>query len=390
MGAPGNQQSNVLLVRHLPNELSASEKQSLLQHFGATSVKCMANRGRLKHAAFATFSDEESAAKALGRLHQLKVMGHTLVVEFARTQQQKDMAAGPTIEIPKTTDDEPQRQEKNKKDAEQIAKEKSRKLKGQIMSAASSLGRALRLSVSSVDRPKAKKMKLQAPSAGILKSLTGSSAAVAKPKDVFDQQLQTGIKKLEMKLPQTLSDILEAHANKPETVQAPGDDKTSVGFGVLQAPAKQPEGKQSEDESSDEDEDEDDEIKEFITSRQLRKNRVSSKEMESMSVFKRYNPGEPTTRLYIKNLSKQCEQKDLKFIYGRYVDWESKMDQDMFSIQLMTQGRMKGQAFVSLPSEFAAKKALRDTNGYLLQSKPMVVQFARSSKPKEQAPNKNS
>ena len=34
---------------------------------------------------------------------------------------------------------------------------------------------------------------------------------------------------------------------------------------------------------------------------------------------------------------------------------------------------MKGQAFVGLPSEFAAEKALKDTNGYILQGKPIVV-----------------
>ena len=44
-----------------------------------------------------------------------------------------------------------------------------------------------------------------------------------------------------------------------------------------------------------------------------------------------------------------------------------------FTIQLIKQGRMKGQAFVALPSEFAAKKALQDTNGYLLYDKPIVV-----------------
>lgn len=34
---------------------------------------------------------------------------------------------------------------------------------------------------------------------------------------------------------------------------------------------------------------------------------------------------------------------------------------------------MKGQAFVGLPSEKSAEKALRDTNGYVLYDKPLVV-----------------
>ena len=39
----------------------------------------------------------------------------------------------------------------------------------------------------------------------------------------------------------------------------------------------------------------------------------------------------------------------------------------------MKEGRMKGQAFVTLPSEEKAKKALRDAHGYILQGKPMVI-----------------
>lgn len=39
----------------------------------------------------------------------------------------------------------------------------------------------------------------------------------------------------------------------------------------------------------------------------------------------------------------------------------------------MKEGRMKGQAFVGLPNEKAAAKALKEANGYVLFGKPMVV-----------------
>lgn len=45
----------------------------------------------------------------------------------------------------------------------------------------------------------------------------------------------------------------------------------------------------------------------------------------------------------------------------------------------MTEGRMKGQAFVTLPSVAQAEKAVAETNGLMLQGKPLVVQFARSA-----------
>ena len=44
-----------------------------------------------------------------------------------------------------------------------------------------------------------------------------------------------------------------------------------------------------------------------------------------------------------------------------------------FDIRLMQTGRMKGQAFIGLPDEGVAKRALQDTNGYILHNKPMVV-----------------
>lgn len=49
---------------------------------------------------------------------------------------------------------------------------------------------------------------------------------------------------------------------------------------------------------------------------------------------------------------------------------------------------MKGQAFVGLPSEQSAEKALRETNGYVLYDKPLVVVsfyplFTRRNKDKD-------
>ena len=43
---------------------------------------------------------------------------------------------------------------------------------------------------------------------------------------------------------------------------------------------------------------------------------------------------------------------------------------------------MKGQAFITLQNVKQAEKALKETNGYILKDKPLVVQFARSAKAK--------
>lgn len=43
---------------------------------------------------------------------------------------------------------------------------------------------------------------------------------------------------------------------------------------------------------------------------------------------------------------------------------------------------MKGQAFVGLPNEKAAAKALKEANGYVLFGKPMVVVSFKPIHPK--------
>ncbi|CAL1277928.1 unnamed protein product [Larinioides sclopetarius] len=122
----------------------------------------------------------------------------------------------------------------------------------------------------------------------------------------------------------------------------------------------------------------------FITLEELRKKRISPKEMKTMSIFRNFSPGEPTFRLYIKNLAKQVDENDLRYIFGRFIDRSSETDKNMFDIRLMKEGRMKGQAFVTLANEKQAIEAIKETNGFILHTKPLVVQFARSAKPKEE------
>jgi U11/U12 small nuclear ribonucleoprotein SNRNP65 len=169
-----------------------------------------------------------------------------------------------------------------------------------------------------------------------------------------------------MKLPSDLG---------PETLSVP-EELVEGGFGKIQPALKE------EQHPMDEDEDEWGQA-DFISSPDLAKGRLSDSEMQDYSVFKKYDPGEPTSRLYIKNLSKSVCEKDLHHIYGRYIHWEREEEKQMFDVRLMKEGRMKGQAFVTLPSEKSAKQALRETHAFVLHDKPLVVQFARSAKPKE-------
>lgn len=125
----------------------------------------------------------------------------------------------------------------------------------------------------------------------------------------------------------------------------------------------------------------------FMSQREIRDGRISSEEMRKASVFRNYEPGNPASRLYVKNVAKGVEVEDLFRIYGGYVDLKSELERYTFDIRLMKEGRMKGQAFLTFASESQAERARRDTNGFLLKGRPLVVHFARSAKAKGPAAN---
>ncbi|XP_059165684.1 RNA-binding region-containing protein 3-like [Physella acuta] len=169
------------------------------------------------------------------------------------------------------------------------------------------------------------------------------------------------------------------------TDQAPPTAPVVVGgFGIIQ-PVQKPVDKDDTQESAEREWTK----SKFISSSELRKSRLSHSEMKELSVFKRYNEGEPSCRLYIKNLAKTVDEEDLHWVYGRYVDWDNDIEKNIFDIRLMKEGRMKGQAFVTLPSEKVSVTALKDTNGFILKDKPIVVQFARSAKAHEEDTGKH-
>ena len=225
---------------------------------------------------------------------------------------------------------------------------------------------------------------------------TDTAAAPLKPSEVFEQPQAAIQKKMEFKITEVLAGGNEG-GNKqmaPPMIPPPlplvdilDVVKDSVveeggGFGKIEPVAAPKE------EDLDDEEEEQFGDGEFISSRQLRKGRISSSEMKELSVYKKYQAGDPSPRLYIKNIAKPVTEKDLHYIYGRYVKWDSEEEKNMFDIRLMKEGRMKGQAFITLPSEQAAKEALRSTHGYELEGKPLVVQYARSAKPKENTDTK--
>lgn len=195
-----------------------------------------------------------------------------------------------------------------------------------------------------------------------------SSQKVLKPEDMFESVQRGEIKNLKIEL-KTLDKSLEATSvNQDSTVAIDG------GFGLIFPANKATEN------AKDSGEDAETQKNKFITSEELAANKISSNDQRLLPVFKNYHPGKPSNRLYIKNLAKQVETKDLHYIYQRYVIAGLKDAENEYDVRLMQEGRMKGQAFITLQNDVQAKMALEETNGYILKDKPIVVQFAKTVK----------
>eukprot|EP01133_Synstelium_polycarpum_P002922 gene2922-3361_t len=104
---------------------------------------------------------------------------------------------------------------------------------------------------------------------------------------------------------------------------------------------------------------------------QIKNNRAQLEELETI-LKKKLDVGIQSRKLYIKNLTKQVDSKDLEYIYGRYFSSQEEMTAKM-EIVHYKEGRMKNQAFITFPSEKMALDALTETQGYILKDKPLII-----------------
>uniref|UniRef100_A0A069DZ25 RNA-binding region-containing protein 3 n=1 Tax=Panstrongylus megistus TaxID=65343 RepID=A0A069DZ25_9HEMI len=198
------------------------------------------------------------------------------------------------------------------------------------------------------------------------------SVQLVKPEEVFEitsQNPKSEQKKIEVKV---ISDLNAVAATGNEI------EITGEGFEKMEPQEKAQSGISESTENVNKEEDGN---RGLITEEELAMNRISSRDQRMLPVFKNYQPGLPSCRLYLKNLNKNVEVADLNYIYRKFYIEQEDEQGTMFDIRLMQEGRMKGQAFITLQNEKQAEIALKETNGYILKGKPIVVQFARA-KPK--------
>ncbi|KAA8586613.1 hypothetical protein FQN60_000449 [Etheostoma spectabile] len=107
---------------------------------------------------------------------------------------------------------------------------------------------------------------------------------------------------------------------------------------------------------------------ETITDEEILKSRESEEGIQSIPRFRNYQPGIPSK---LVALFSRFEQENGPPVLYR----------------LLT-GRMKGQAFLTLPDAETAKKALQLVHGYRLLGKPLVVEFGRERQEEEKQKEK--
>ncbi|XP_037605622.1 RNA-binding protein 41 [Sebastes umbrosus] len=122
---------------------------------------------------------------------------------------------------------------------------------------------------------------------------------------------------------------------------------------------------------------------ETISDEEILKNRESEDGIQSNPRFRNYQPGKPSKVLYVKNLSAQASVAQLVALFSRF-EQENKPP---VLYRLLT-GRMKGQAFITLPDAETAQKALQLVHGYRLLGKPLVVEFGRERQEAEKQKEK--
>ncbi|XP_033156754.1 U11/U12 small nuclear ribonucleoprotein 65 kDa protein-like isoform X1 [Drosophila mauritiana] len=158
---------------------------------------------------------------------------------------------------------------------------------------------------------------------------------------------------------------LASHAKPKLTVQKPSFDAPKIDIKLpetLVPPSINPERRESISQP------------ESGASTSKSERRLSTSQLEALPVYKNYKTGDPSNKLYIKNLAKTVDEQQLRDLYAKYTA-ASNLD-----IKVMQQGRMKGQAFVTFldannPEIIA--QALNETNGLLWHDKPMIVCYGK-------------
>lgn len=110
-----------------------------------------------------------------------------------------------------------------------------------------------------------------------------------------------------------------------------------------------------------------------VSDEEIKSNRETEEAIRNIPRFKNYQRGKPSNVLCVKNISPRASLAQLVSLFSRFQKDESQP----ILYRLLT-GRLKGQAFITLPDAKIAQAALDLLNGYKLLEKPLVIEFGRA------------
>ncbi|KOX71705.1 RNA-binding protein 40 [Melipona quadrifasciata] len=423
-----------LRILHLPPELSDERRNELFKKYGA--IKTQTLRLSKKYTmTFAKFQSQEIALQALLRLHQLNVRGQYLTVEFAKKPVSIEKTEN-NVDNDKLTKEENKKESTNRSNFQAFLQ----KLNSWSMNQAftqppppniqyeyspPTRGTLIRIAIQLLKEPAfytqvlhlMNRMNLPPPFEELEAEFPALKEVydIEKYNDIFirdrlyakgdtdvcNEEIEEEESEIEsneednaksveiipvkrkrlqltkrLKIPKFINPNKHAPPNPTQKVVKAADMFEPVqrngGFGIMFPLSKNLDTAENNENTETVEQ-------KFITSSELANNRISANDQRLLPVFKNYHPGKPSNRLYIKNLAKQVEENDLHFIYRKYLIPELKTEFES-NVRLMQEGRMKGQAFITLQNTEQAQLALDETNGFILKDKPMVVQFAKVSK----------
>jgi len=420
----------ILIVKHLPKELTNDDKTSLLKSFGATRVDVINSKGRYKNCAFAHFPNEGLAECALTKIHNINVLGNFLSAEFHRKPIklfkscpiENNFTAIETSETVCNCLPPVAPHFGLHYSADPGIKYNYPAADGNVL---------INICCALVTQKKfytqvihlMNKMNLNVPFENT-KSIP--RVLVEKLKEVIDRKV---IKKLELSEGESelSSDENElkmiVNTRKRKLVFSKNDKKTNhlqqlknfkkiklsnktnkikiknvfdsnlKSLGKIKLPEKieissnlnhkklntelNSFGTFKNNESSNEIQVPTSSAICPVEQDKIKENCLSKDEVSKHPKFKNYSLGQPSTCLYIKNVHKKAKQDDLINLYASFVNFTSEIEKDSFSCVLMKTGRMRGQAFVKFSNLETAIKAVKMTNGYKLYDEPIIVCFSR-------------
>ncbi|KAM7269202.1 hypothetical protein ACFE04_024699 [Oxalis oulophora] len=121
----------------------------------------------------------------------------------------------------------------------------------------------------------------------------------------------------------------------------------------------------------------------YATPEELEGGKWPPEEILSLPMFKNYVAGDPSSKLYVKNLAKDVVEDDFYFLFGSLFGSTDEA-KSCLTLKLYREGRMRRQAFVTFPSVDLAQHALNLVHGYELKGKPIIIQFRRNTSATEE------